>query len=235
MSKTKDGFKQVLKELKSKAKPQNVAGMKKYRMDGEKRLGISIPELRKMAKRIDINHQLALKLWETEIPEAMILASMTASTEEITAGQLETWVKDLHSWDVCDQLCMNLLRNLDFITDKVYEWVNRDEEFVKRCAYAAIAELARHKKDADDDFFIQFFPLIKNGSTDERNFVKKAVSWALRNIGKRNQRLNKKASALAKELGELDSQAASWISKDVIKKLTREKVQQRLKLKQNEK
>jgi len=177
---------EVLKSLKAKAKPDKLEGMAKYAMRGEKRLGVSIPDLRKMAKEIGKDHKLALKLWKTGIPDAMILAAMVDRPEDVTEQQMENWVKDINSWDVCDQLCMNLFENVPFVLEKINEWSKCEEEFVKRTAFALIACLAWHNKKAPDELFIKLFPIIKIGAMDERNFVKKAVNWALRNIGKRN-------------------------------------------------
>lgn len=215
----KFSFEAIIKELKSKAQPEKVKGMVKYGMSGEKRLGVAIPELRKMAKKIGKNHQLALKLWQTGIPEAMILASMIDSPEEVTEEQIENWVKDINSWDVCDQLCMNLLEKTHFALKKIKDWSKREEEFVKRTAFALIACLAWHDKEAPDEFFTNLFPLIKSGATDERNFVKKAVNWAIRNIGKRNLNLNRAAIKLAKEIQQIDSRAARWIASGAIREL----------------
>ena len=203
--------------------------MAKFGMRGEKRLGVSIPELRKMAKIIGKDHKLALKLWSTKIPEAMILASMVDDHEKVTEQQMENWVKDINSWDVCDQLCMNLFEKVPFIIKKIKDWSKREEEFVKRTAYSLIACLAWHDKESSDEKFIYFVPIIKNGATDERNFVKKAVNWALRNIGKRNTNLNKIAIKVAREIQQIDSKTARWIASDAIRELTSEKIQKRIK------
>ena len=218
-----------MKELKSKARPDQLAGMAKFGIRGEKRLGVAIPELRKMAKKIGKNHQIALKLWQTGIPDAMILASMIDQPEEVTEQQMENWVKDINSWDVCDQSCMNLFEKVPYVLKKIKEWSKREEEFVKRTAFALIACLAWHNKEVPDELFINFFSLIKNGATDERNFVKKAVNWALRNIGKRNPNLNKAAIKAAKEIQRMDSKAARWVSSGAIRDLESEAVQRRLK------
>lgn len=221
-------LKEILKGLKSKAKPDQISGMARYGMKGEKRLGVAIPELRKIAKRIDKNHKLALKLWQTMIPEAMILAGMVDNSEEVTEEQTEDWVRNINSWDVCDQLCMNLLKKVPFALKKINEWSKRKEEFVKRTAFALIACLAWHDKKAPDKLFIKLLPIIKNGATDERNFVKKAVNWALRNIGKRNLNLNKVAIKLAKEIKQFNSKTASWVATGAIKELESKAVQKRL-------
>ncbi len=227
MSETKK-INEVIKELKSLSDPRAVEGMAKFGIRGEKRIGVSIPELRKMAKRINKDHKLALKLWSRKIPETMILASMVDDPEKVTEQQMEDWVKDINSWDVCDQLCMNLFEKVPFIIKKIKDWSKRDEEFVKRTAYSLIACLAWHDKESSDEKFINFIPIIKSGVTDERNFVKKAVNWALRNIGKRNTNLNKVAIKVAREIQQMDSKTARWIASDAIRELTSEKIQERL-------
>ncbi len=219
---------EVLKELESKAQPDQLEGMARYGMRGEKRLGVAIPELRKMAKKMGKDHELAFGLWKTGIPDAMILAAMVDNPEEVTEQQIEDWVKDINSWDVCDQLCMNLLEKVPFALKKIEDWSKREEEFVKRTAFALIACLAWHDREASDELFIQLLPIIKSGATDERNFVKKAVNWALRNIGKRNPNLNKMAIKAAKEIQQMDSKAARWVAYGVIQELESEAVQRRL-------
>jgi 3-methyladenine DNA glycosylase AlkD len=221
-------FEAVLKKLKSKARPEQLDGMAKFAIAGKGRLGVSVPDLRKLAKEIGKNHQLALNLWETKIPDAMILASMIDIPKEVTEKQMDAWVKDINSWDVCDQLCMNLFEKTAFSLKKINEWSKNKEEFVKRTAFALIACLAWHKKDASDDFFSNFFPIIKEGSTDERNFVKKAVNWALRNIGKRNQILNKASVKTAKEILKINTNPARWVASGAIRELESQAVQKRL-------
>ena len=218
----------VLKKLKSKARPDQLKGMARFGIKGEKRLGVAVPDLRKVAKETGKNHKLALKLWKTGIPDAMILASMIDNPEDVTRQQMEHWVKDINSWDVCDQLCMNLLGKVSFKLNKINEWSKCQEEFVKRAAFALIACLAWHDKEAPDDLFVKLFPTIKKGATDERNFVKKAVNWALRNTGKRNLNLNKAAIRVAKEIQRMDSKAARWIAASAIRELESEAVQKRL-------
>ena len=219
----------VMQKLRRKAKPDQLQGMAKYGMAIEKRLGLSIPELRKLAKEIGKNHDLALELWKTEIDEARILAAMIDDPLKLTEAQMEDWVKGINSWDVCDQVCMNLFEKSPLAWKKIHDWSNREEEFVKRTAFSLLACLAWHDKKAKDEQFTAFFPSIKQGATDERNFVKKAVNWALRNIGKRNQNLNKAVIDAAREIRQLDSKAARWIATDAIKELESEAVQRRLK------
>ncbi len=222
---------EVMEQLKSKAKIDQLQGMAKFAIVGDQRLGVSVPDMRKIAKDIGKDHQLALDLWETGVPEGMIVAGMIAEPEKLTEQQMETWVVDINSWDICDQLCMNLFEKTPLAEKKIYEWSVREEEFVKRASYALIACLAWHDKEASDEAFTQYFPVIVVGATDERNFVKKAVNWALRNIGKRNQALNKEAIEVAKEIQGLDSKSARWIASNAIRELENEKVQERLRKK----
>jgi len=153
---------------------------------------------------------------------------MIDEVERVTEAQMDDWVEDFDSWDVCDQVCMNLFDKTPFAWKKIVDWSERGEEFVKRAAFALIACLAWHDRQAEDEKFTVLFPLIKSGAIDERNFVKKAVNWALRNIGKRNVNLNHSAIALAKEIQQLDSKAAKWIASDTLKELESTAVQRRL-------
>ncbi len=219
----------ILHQLKAKANPDNLAGMAKFGMAVDKRLGVSVPEMRRIAKATGEDHKLAVQLWRTGIAEARIVASMIAVPEKLTEKDMDGWVKDINSWDVCDQVCMNLFEKTPLARQKIIEWSEREEEFVKRAAFALIACLAWHDKQATDREFIEYLSVIKRGASDERNFVKKAVNWALRNIGKRNLRLNKAAIKTAREIQRLDSKAARWIAADAIRELEGERTQKRLR------
>ncbi|UCD73658.1 MAG: DNA alkylation repair protein [Candidatus Bathyarchaeota archaeon] len=220
---------EVLKKLRAKAKSTRIEGMTQYGMVAERRLGVSVPEMRRIAKDQGKNHKLALELWKTGIPEAQIVAAMIDEPEKLTEEQMEDWVKDINSWDICDQVCMNLFERTPLAWKKIIDWSEREEEFVKRAAFALLACLAWHKKDEEDQRFITYLPVIKRESTDERNMVKKAVNWALRNIGKRNPNLNKTAIQTAKEIREIDSKAARWIASNAITELESEAVQRRIR------
>ena len=220
---------EVLEILKSMARPDQLEGMAKYGIVVERRLGVSIPNLRRMAKELGQDHKLALELWKTGIAEARFVAAMTDDPEKLTEGQMEDWVKGINSWDVCDQVCMNLFEKVPLAWKKIIDWSEREEEFVKRAAFALMACLAWHDKKAKDEKFIELFPVIIRGATDERNFVKKAVNWALRNIGKRDLNLNKAAINTAREIQQIDSKAARWIASDTIRELESEAVRIRLK------
>jgi 3-methyladenine DNA glycosylase AlkD len=219
----------VLDRLQSKAKPEQLEGMAKYGMTVEKRLGVSIPDMRKLAKEVGRDHKLALDLWRTGIAEARILAGMVGDPAKLTDEQMEEWVKDINSWDVCDQVCMNLFEKNQLAWQKIIDWSEREEEFVKRTAFSLMACLAWHDKKASDEKFIELLNVITRAATDERNFVKKAVNWALRNIGKRNLNLNEAAISTAKEIQRLESKAARWIAADAIRELESDSIQNRLK------
>jgi len=219
---------EVLKKLESQAMPDKVQGMARYGMTAERRLGVSVPDMRRIAKETGKDHDLALRLWEIGIPEARIVAAMVDRPEELTERQMDEWVAGFNSWDVCDQVCMNLFRKSPLAWKKIIEWSEREEEYVKRAAYALIACLAWYDKEAGDQRFSGLFPVIKRGATDERNYVRKAVSWALRNIGKRNRKLNRAALEVAEDIGQMNTRAARWIASDVKKELSSEAVQKRL-------
>jgi len=220
---------EVIARLESKAKPDQLEGMARFGIAVENRLGISIPELRKLAKEIGKDHDLAIELWKTGIAEARILAGMIGDPQKVTEEQMEDWVKDINSWDVCDQVCMNLFDKSPLAWKKIHDWSSREEEFVKRSAFSLIACLAWHDKKAVDEKFIELLPLIKREAVDERNFVKKAVNWALRHIGKRNKALNKAAIDAAREIRQIDSKTARWIANDAIRELESDAVKRRLK------
>jgi len=218
---------QIIKKLKSLSNSKNVEGMARFGINPKKTLGIGIPVLRKMAKEIGKNHKLALELWDSGIHEARILAGFIDEPTKVTERQMEKWVKDFDSWDVCDQVCSSLFDKTDFIWKKVEEFTRRKEEFVKRTGFTLMACLAVHDKKAQDKDFIKLLPIIKKEATDERNFVRKAVNWALRQIGKRNKNLNKEAIKVAKEILKMESKTAKWIASDTLRELTSPSIQKK--------
>lgn len=222
-------YQEIIKKLKSEANPKNVMGMARFGIRAKNILGVSIPVLRKMAKKIGRNHKLAQQLWDSGIHEARMLACFIDEKAEVTEKQMEKWVKDFDSWDICDQVCANLFDRTDFAWKKALEWTKRKEEFVKRAGFVLMATLSVHDKKANDKDFEKFFPLIKKYSIDERNFVKKAINWALRQIGKRNLNLNKKAIKLAKEIQKINSKSARWITNNALRELISDPVQKRLR------
>lgn len=218
---------QIIARLQSLANPANVAGMARYGINPDSTLGVSIPTLRAMAREIGKDHQLAEELWASGIHEARILASIIDDAAQVTEEQMERWVADFDSWDVCDQVCSNLFDKTKFAYPKAVEWSGAEAEFIKRAGFTLMAALAVHDKRAGDERFEPFFLSIVRQATDERNYVKKAVSWALRNIGKRNRQLNTRAIAIAGEIAQIDSQVARWIANDALKELTDERIQSR--------
>jgi 3-methyladenine DNA glycosylase AlkD len=220
--------KEIIKKLKSLSNPKNVKGMARFGINPKNTLGVSIPAIRKIAKQIGKDHQLAQKLWSSGIHEARILAGLIGEPEKLTEKQMEKWVKDFDSWDVCDQVCSNLFDKTQFAYQKAFEWTKRKEEFVKRAGFVMMACLSVHDKEANNKKFEQFFPVIKRETNDQRNFVKKAVNWALRQIGKRNLALNKKAIVVAKQIQKMESKSAKWIANNALCELTSEAVQKRL-------
>ena len=210
---------QIIANLKQHANAQAVEGMASFGIRPAQALGISIPTLRKMAKDIGRNQALAVALWASGIHEARILASMIAEPQLVSVELMEEWVNDFDAWDVCDQVCGNLFDQTPYAYQKAREWCQQEKEFVRRAGFVMMAELAVHDKQAPDEAFLQFFPLIKRYAGDERNFVKKAVNWALRQIGKRNSHLRTFALACAYEIQDMDSKTARWVAKDAIKEL----------------
>jgi 3-methyladenine DNA glycosylase AlkD len=210
---------EVIKELKKHSNREDLAGMARFGINPKFALGVRVPVMRHLAKKIGRNHSLAEDLWKTKIHEARILACMIDEPDKVAVGQMEKWVKDFNSWDLCDQCCMNLFDRTPAAWKKALEWAERNEEFVRRAGFVIMACLAVHDKKASDKDFLKFFPLIKKYSTDERNFVKKAVNWALRQIGKRNPALRKKAIVLSKEIKKIDSSVARWIAADALREL----------------
>ena len=214
---------QIIAELQKNSNPKNKEGMARFGINPEFALGVRVPVLRALAKKVGKDHKLASELWKTKINEARILASIIDEQEKVTAKQMDQWIKCFNSWDLCDQCCMNLFSKLPLAWEKAIEWAKREKEFERRAGFALMACLAWQDKKAKDDDFARFFPLIKKYAIDERNFVKKAVNWALRQIGKRNRALNKQAIALAKEIAKINCNAAKWISQDAIRELTNRK------------
>jgi len=210
----------IMKKLKHLGRPDQLEGMARYGMRTENRYGVSIPNIREIAKETGKDHQLALQLWKTGITDARILASMVDIPVHVTPEQMEEWVKDFDSWDICDQVCMNLFDKTAYVRKKITEWAEKEEEFVKRAAFALIACLAVHDKSSPDTEFSVFFPLIQKAAADERNFVKKGVSWALRSIGKRSRELNRAALKFSEELSKKEGKVVAWIAADAFRDLT---------------
>ena len=221
--------KEIITILESQKNPRNIEGMSRFGINTKKAFGISIPVLRNLAKKNRKNHELAIKLWKTGFHEARILAAFIDDPNLLTEKQMDEWVRDFDSWDVCDQCCGELFSRTKIAYKKAVQWSKQKEEFVKRAGFALIAYLAVHDKKADDKKFVNLFKHIKRASNDERNYVRKAVNWALRQIGKRNAFLNKEAVKIAGEILLLDTKSARWIANDALRELKSESVQKRLK------
>jgi 3-methyladenine DNA glycosylase AlkD len=219
---------EVLAQLQSLADPAHLAEMKRVGISLHHSLGIDIYTLRKLAKSLYPDHGLALGLWASSIHEARLLASMVDDPARVTEAQLEDWAAGFDSWDVCDQVCDNLFQHTAFAYPKAFEWSGRSEEFVKRAGFVLMACLAFHDRTAPDEKLARFFPVIVQASDDERNYVKKAVNWALRNLGKRSPALNAQAVAAAQEIRGRGTPPARWIAADALRELTSEKVRSRL-------
>jgi 3-methyladenine DNA glycosylase AlkD len=219
----------VVAELRGLADPNRLPGMARVGINVERAIGVSIPNLRKLGRRLGADHQLALGLWDTAIHEARILASMVDEPAQVTRAQMETWVGDFDSWDVCDQVVGNLFDRTPFATRAARAWTERDEAFVKRAGFSLIATRAVRDRTSADPMFTAWFPAIRRGAADHRNYVKKAVSWALRQIGKRNLALNAAAIDEAEALVASPVTSARWVGRDALRELRLDATQRRLR------
>ena len=220
---------EVTQRLKAQANPANVEGMARYGIVSRNAFGLSAPQLRSMAKEIGTDQKLSLQLWKTDTCEGRTLAALIGDPDLVTVGQMEAWVRQFDSWAICDTCCGNLFDRTPFAYRKAVEWSRRKEEYVKRAGYVMMAVLAVHDKKVEDKEFLRFLPLIRKGAIDERNFVRKAVNWALRQIGKRSLFLHPHAVKAAEEIGRLNSRAARWIASDALRELKGPAVLNRLK------
>jgi 3-methyladenine DNA glycosylase AlkD len=224
-------FEGTIKKLESFKNPKNVEGMARFGINPKYALGINIPVLRKLSRNIHKDpryknnpnklHGLAKDLWKSKIHEARILAGMVDVPKLVTEKQMDSWIKDFNSWDLCDQTCMNLFWKYPGAYKKAMGWTKLKLEFERRAGFSLMAVLAWHDKGVQDTKFENFFPYIKKCATDERNYVKKAVNWSLRQIGKRNLTLKEKSKRLAEEIIIIhpNSKSAQWIAKDALKEL----------------
>lgn len=215
---------EIIKKLRKHRNQKNIAGMERFGIKGQEMLGINVPILRKMANDLkkrggESRHQIALGLWDSRIHEAKILASMVDEPQKLTDKQMDAWIRDFDSWDICDQTCMNLFSYSPSAFKKAIEWSKRKPEFEKRAGFALMATLAVHDKKADDKKFVKLMPIILRESIDKRNYVRKAVNWALRQIGKRNAALRKEAIRTAEQIIKIDNKTATWIASDALREL----------------
>lgn len=207
---------EMLKTLRTYGSAKNLESATRFGITGREMLGVSIYDLRRIAKGIE-DHNLALELWQSGIHEARMLASMVDDPAQVTLAQLEAWVVEFDSWDICDIVTDELFIHTPDMLKVIPDWAVREEEFVKRAAFAMIAAIVVHRKDVSDDIIRSYFSLIEAAANDNRNFVKKAVNWALRNIGKWKPSLRSEATACANRLLTQDSPSARWIAKGAIK------------------
>jgi len=221
----------VLRELKRLASPKVRAKMAYFGVKVPKAYGISQPVLHALARRIGKNHELAEQLWSSGIHEARILATLIGEPDKVTSSQMEHWAREFDSWDIVDAACCYLYAGTSAAWRQVEAWSSRQEEFVKRAAFSLAAYLSYKDKQAPDARFEQFLRVIEREAHDERNFVRKAVNWALRNIGKRSLRLNRSAIRAAERIRRQESRSARWIAADALRELRSEAVQQRLRRK----
>jgi 3-methyladenine DNA glycosylase AlkD len=200
-----------------------------FGVKGVNSYGLATPQLRSMAKEIGTNHELAIQLWQTRVHEARHIAIFIADPKQFSERQMELWLKDFNSWDIVDNCCGTVFDKTPFAYEKAIQWTKRKKEFEKRAGFAMMAVLSVHDKKAGNNKFEQFFPYLIAESDDERNFVKKAINWALRQIGKRNRSLCRQAIAAAKKIQQKGDAASKWIAADALREL--EKYQREGKIK----
>ena len=221
MSTTTTRLDLALQRLRAAARPEALEGMAQFGLTGDGRLGLAVPTLRALAKEFMRDHELALALWDSAIPDAQILAGMVAEPDKLTVKQMDHWVAGMQAWDVCDQACLNAFVKSPLAWDAIPRWAKRQPEFEKRAAFSLLAVAAVHQKTRPDVDFIARLPLIEAAADDERNFVKKAVNWALRQIGKRSEALREPALTVAERLCQREEKSARWIGSDARRELSR--------------
>lgn len=227
---------EILARLRALESAENRAGMARFGIAVDNALGISVTALRKIARDVlrpikkdaEVRHALAAELWASGIHEARILAALVDDPALLTREQMEAWAAAFDSWDLCDQVCANLFDKSELAWDAAEEWAVREAEFVKRAGFSLVAALAWHRREADDECFRRYLPIIEREAVDERNFVKKAVNWALRQIGKRSTVLHAEAVVVATRMKESTSRSARWAGADAYRELMSENVLRRL-------
>lgn len=219
---------QILRWLESRGTQRNREGMARYGIRSARAFGVSMETMRPLVRNLGRDHRLALALWETGWHEARVLAAFVDDPAAVTPAQMESWVADFDNWAVCDSTCIHLFDRTPYAVAKVRQWSRRRPEFVRRAAFALIAGLAVHDRNLPDEIFLGFLPLIERAADDDRHFVKKAVSWALRQMGKRSRTLHAPAIALARALAERHEPSARWIGRDALRELSSAAVVARL-------
>ena len=227
---------EVVSELRSLGSPENVAGMARFGIVTKEAFGVPAAELKRVARdvkrSVDDRHEFALKLWHTGIHDARAVAYLIDDPKRVTEDQMDAWAADFDNWAITDGTCGHLFCRTPLAYKKVREWSARDEELVKRAGIVLIAWLTVHDKKASDDVFAEFLPILEAHSGDDRNFVKKAVNWSLRQIGKRSPKLNELAIEAAGRIREQGTRSARWIASDALRELTSEKTLERLRNRQ---
>lgn len=207
--------------LRTHATPHDMANLKRFGIDATKPIGVSMANIQKIAKQLGRSHGLAQALWKTGWYEARLLTAFVDEPAKVTAAQMDRWCKDFDNWGVCDTLCFKLFDQTPHAWKKVDEWCPVEEEFVKRAGFALLASLAGHDKKAGDAQFLRGLALIEQGAADDRNFVKKGISWALRRVSSRGPVVEKEAMAVAKRLAASESAGARWVGKDALREFAR--------------
>jgi 3-methyladenine DNA glycosylase AlkD len=220
---------QLLHEFEAMGNPANVAGMARYGIRSARVLGITAPVIRARAKALGRDHELAAALWGTGVLEIRLLAALVDDPARVTDPQMEAWVREFDSWALCDGACCVLFDRTPFAVAKARAWTCREEEYVKRAGFVVMAGLATHDTSAPDRLFLSFLPLIEQGASDGRNFVKKGVNWALRGIGKRNLALNAAAVEVCQRLAAREEACARWVGRNALAELTSEKTLARIR------
>ena len=219
-------FNEIIREFEDSSDADYAQNMKKFGIRHVKSYGLRLPQIRKIARQCGKDHDLALKLWDYGYHETYLLATLVEEPEKVNSTQLNEWVNTFYSWDLVDQACINMLRFIPEAIENIFIWCESDREFVKRTAFSLIAVLAVHEKQSD---FEIYFDMLKEGSRDNRNFVKKSVNWAIRQIGKIDLENNRKALDLAYEILEMDYKASKWVARGAIRELESEKVRSKFK------
>lgn len=225
----KDAVEEIVSHLHTLASEKHKKGFGHFKIDDSKALGVKMPLLRDLAKDFKNQHELAIALWQEGHHESKLLATMIADPLKTTPALADVWVKEMYSWDICDQAATNLFRKTDFIWDKVFEWMDWEGEFERRAGFANLAVLTVHHKNAEDELFRRSFPFIEKHASDPRNFVKKAINWSIREMGKRRPNLHASCIELCYRLVSQNTSSSRWIAADALRELQSEKVLNKLK------
>ncbi len=220
---------EALSWLKKHSKKSVRDGMARYAIPSDKALGVLMGDIQKLGKQLGRDHALALELWKTDVYEARMLCAYVDEPERVTPAQMDAQARDFDNWAICDTLCFALWVRTPHAFAKIRKWAGSRDEYVRRASFALLASMALKHKDSTDADYLKTLPLVEKAASDERNFVKKAVSWALRGIGRRSVALNQKSLALAKKLASSEAPAPRWIGKDALRELSSAAVQKRLK------